>query len=145
MTILANRKINAGDEKYALIILIFGIVGLIWQLAVILKYRNKRKHTTKRINAIITEKKVVEYNQYIRYVYTFLGTDEYKGITFYDRSAKVKTSYKEGKKVSLYINPQKVEQFWFEEEEAPNEWSILLMIILILTASLVMARALSKY
>ncbi len=145
MGILTNRQIHAGDEKYAFIIVILGCIFLIWQLVVIFKYNTRRKHATKCINAVITDKKVIEFNQYIRYNYLFVGADEYKGITFYDKFARVEKSYDVGKKVSLYIDPQDVDKFWFEDEEEPGKTNVVLAIILIFLAVLVMVRAISKY
>lgn len=102
-------------------------------------------YVTKRIDVIITGKKVIEFNQYIRYVYTFSGTNEYKENIFYDSSARVATLYNEGQKVSLYINPENVEQFWFEEEDTPSKDTVFLAVILILVAVLIAVRAISKW
>lgn len=112
--------------------LVLGIFGYIRESGKIARYEEKKQHMTKRIDVVIAKKERIELKwHHYRYIYTFSGLDEYKGISFYDKSALVEKSHIEGERVSLLINERNVEEFWFEEEVEPDKEVLILAIVVI--------------
>lgn len=138
---MENFLIGQGDVDVAIaqIFMIFVAgVGMIWCLIKINKNNEKRKRTTQLVRAVISEKRPAWDNcpRSPRYIYKFSGLDRYKGITFYDKSAKFRKSYAKGTEVMLYVNPDNVEEFWYEEELVPDMELVYLCAFVIFLALL---------
>lgn len=73
------------------------------------KYIDKKKHTTRRIKAVVVKREtsmliwVRSFRPVCYYVYTFTGLDEYERITFYDKSVKLEEKFQIGENVFLHI------------------------------------------
>lgn len=137
---IINWKQLSLGVKTRLGIVVFGIclivllLGCIWVTIKVCRHKSMKMHMTKRINAVISDRwepslyaNAISY----KYIYTFKGLDEYEGVTFDDRSIKVKKKHEIGENVSLLINANNLEEFWFEEADDPWKkasalWSFLL-------------------
>ena len=81
-------------------------------------------------------KKAIKFSK-DRYIYTFTGLDEYEGVIFYDKSLLLENVHAKGEKVSLLINEENVEEFWFEEENEPPGKGLPVLIIVLSFVALV--------
>lgn len=129
MGILLNGSINFDNVIWRTISIMVVIVTYGWYFKAISKYMDKRKYATKRINAVVADRKK---SGLIYYVYTFIGLDEYAGVTFYDKSLKIMEQYKKGSTVSLYVNPENLGQFWVEKATEPDKKMIFGIAVVIL-------------
>lgn len=138
MGVLINSAINFDSiirwMMSATVIITYG-----WYFRAISKYMDKRKYATKRINAVVAYRKtskligIRSFHPVYYYVYIFTGLDEYEGVTFYDKSAKLEEQYRIGENVSLYINPENLGQFWVEKAKEMDKmifsWIGLLILL----------------
>lgn len=90
---------------------IFGIINCAWLIRLASKYKIIKRHVTKRIDVVITGRVKLHRS----YTYSFLGLNEYEGVAFYDWWIRVQIEHEIGETVSLLINENNVEEFWFEE------------------------------
>lgn len=121
-----------------IIMIVIGISVYIWWSRRVSKFEEKKRHMTKRINVVIMkrEKKAINFSK-DRYIYTFTGLDEYEGVIFYDKSLLLENVHAKGEKVSLLINEENVEEFWFEEENEPPGKGLPVLIIVLSFVALV--------
>ena len=146
MLLSGGRRSRLGGSLAVIEIIIIGILIIIQQSRRIARYEGKKQHMTKRINAVITnrERKKLDKSLYgtivrgdeYRYLYTFTGLEEYEGMIFYDKSLWLKKVHVKGEKVTLLINENDMEEFWFEEEEEPGKGAVIGSVVIIVLAVL---------
>lgn len=110
------------------------IIILIWKTRTVFRQKTMRGRMTKRINAVIVERRESKWYEgpFHGYGYVFSGLNEYSGVTFDGRwSFRVKTRYEEGEMVSLLVNEFNPEEFWFEEAEEPGNDLIVWWIVVV--------------
>ena len=128
-----GRNMKSGGIIASVVGIIIGILGFVYISREITRNEEKKRHMTKRINAVISyrERKDVGRSPY-RYIYTFTGLDEYDGIIFYDESFLLTNVHVKGKIVTLLINEHNLEEFWFEEKLELDKVILLLPILVII-------------
>ncbi len=124
-------RINIVDFTIGFILF---IIILIWRTRMVFKQKKMRRRMTKRINAVIAERREYKWYEgpFHGYGYVFSGMDEYRGVTFDGRwSFRVKTRYEEGEMVSLLVNEYNPKEFWFEEADDPGNDLIVWWIVVV--------------
>lgn len=138
------------DIIAAVFVIIVGIFYFIWQFDRISKYKAKKRRISKCINAVITKRERIEirtrsWKHVYRYLYTFTGLDEYEGVTFCDETLLLECVHVEGEKVSLHINPDNPEEFWFEEADEPGQWILVCSVIMVVCALDIMKLTIERW
>ena len=147
MLLSGGRRTRLGGSLGVITGIIIAISIIIRQSGRIARYEGKKQRMTKRINAVITNKErkrmdkslygtVVKNDDKYRYLYTFTGLEEYEGMIFYDKSLWLKKVHVKGEKVTLLINENDMEEFWFEEEEEPGKGAVIGSVVIIVLAVL---------
>lgn len=113
-------------RSYYITVFVITILLFLWDLKRTYSMYARKRRCTQPVRAVISAKREIRHLHFSEYVYTFSGLDEYAGVTFYNRSARIRCEYMEDAEVELYVNPDRTREFWFEEEDMPGIFRVIL-------------------